>query len=88
MHGDRVETIRVSIQKDPIEHVDREDGETYLVKLLCWNFSSVDNSYLTDPVFSIVGDWVTEDELRESLVAQFGEYEVVVDNAIGVAGEG
>lgn len=85
MHRDRVETIRVSIQKDPIEHVDRDDGETYLVKLLCWNFAAADNNYLTDPVFELVGDWVTEDELLESLVAQFDEYEVVVDNAIGVA---
>lgn len=83
-HSEQVETIRVSIQREPMEHVDRDDGETYLVKLLCWNLASADNNYLTDPVFRMVGDWVTEDELRDSLVAQFGGHEVVVDNEIGV----
>ena len=84
LHRDRIETIRVSIQAEPMEQVDASDGETYLVKLLCWNLASEDDKYLTDPVFSFVGDWVTEDEIRDSLLASFSEYEVVVDNDVGV----
>ena len=75
-------TIKIAITPEPEDFTDPDTGDVFLVKWLSWNLLDSQHRPLTDPKLEVVGDWITEEQIRIDLAEHFPGLEGIVDNSI------
>jgi hypothetical protein len=74
-------TVHLSITPEPEEFRDPDTGETYIVKWLSWKLFA-GSQQLTEPELEVVGDWLTEDQIRGDFARFLSHIVAIVDNEI------